>query len=60
MLNKNCHQCGSEMEEKEIGLAFIGFSEKREPLYTKVYTYTCPTCTLPRQVTHEGTNRHGG
>lgn len=52
--NYSCCVCEHTLEEHEIGLEFVKFTDARTPLYKKLYAYSCPECHCYRQVKDKG------
>ena len=42
------------MEEKEMGVEFVRFTDDRKPIYKKLYAFYCGTCEKFRQVDDKG------
>lgn len=49
-----CCDCRQLMEEKEMGVEFVRFTDARTPLYKKLYGFFCGACQKWRQVSSEG------
>ena len=53
MEDNYCCNCKQLMEDKELDLEFVRFTETRTPLYKKLYAFFCPKCGKFRQISKE-------
>ncbi len=49
-----CCDCKQLLEEKEMGVEFVRFTDDRKPIYRKLFAFFCGACHKWRQVSDEG------